>query len=165
MNTKSINTVVRGQNIELMPGGIASGVAGTSFSTLLGSCVSVVLTDPGRTVGTMCHIVHVGSARFDDQDNPAYGEVAMRMMFDAMMSYGMNPRACQAFIYGGGNMFPEQYGSGTVGERNVAWVEDFLDSQGLRIHDKSVGGPCYRKVNWVVGPENPTLELSTINRN
>ena len=47
--------------LELMPGDVAIGQAGDQFKTLLGSCVSVVLTDPRRTVGAMCHIVHVGT--------------------------------------------------------------------------------------------------------
>ena len=42
----------------LHPGGVACGERGERFETLLGSCVAIVLTDPRRTVGAMCHIVH-----------------------------------------------------------------------------------------------------------
>ena len=42
----------------LAPGDVAIGTRGDRFETLLGSCVAIVLTDPRRTVGAMCHIVH-----------------------------------------------------------------------------------------------------------
>ena len=42
-----------GAVFDLMPGDVALGTAGDQLKTLLGSCVSVILTDPRRTVGAM----------------------------------------------------------------------------------------------------------------
>ena len=47
----------------LHPGDVACGERGERFETLLGSCVAIVLTDPRRTIGAMCHIVHAMPAR------------------------------------------------------------------------------------------------------
>ena len=57
----------------LHPGDLAFATRGERLDTLLGSCVAIVLTDPRRTVGVMCHIVHArpaqravgGSAAYD----------------------------------------------------------------------------------------------------
>ena len=46
------------------------GYAGDRMKTLLGSCVAVILTDQRRTVGTMCHIVHVGRPTMPTSTTP-----------------------------------------------------------------------------------------------
>jgi len=81
---------------ELMPGDVALGRAGDQLKTLLGSCVSVILTDPRRTVGVMCHIVHVGHPNAANQNNTAFGAVAMAEMTRRL---GSTP---ELFLTGGG---------------------------------------------------------------
>ena len=44
------------KSITLHPGEVALGERGDTLSTLLGSCVSIILTDPRRTVGVMSRI-------------------------------------------------------------------------------------------------------------
>ena len=144
--------------VELMPGEVALGLSGTQFKTLLGSCVSVVLTDPRRTVGSMCHIVHVGAPNAQNRHNPAYGVVAMHDMFTRLRALGVNPRMCQAFVYGGGNMFPQIISSRPVGESNAQWVFDYLTHHGIAVVDQCVGGNGYRKVSWTVGSQDPVVE-------
>ena len=72
--------------LELMPGDVALGRKGDRLKTLLGSCISVILTDPRRTVGAMCHIVHVGKPNAANQHNTAFGIVAMDEMFHRLQS-------------------------------------------------------------------------------
>ena len=62
----------------LHPGDVACGERGERFETLLGSCVAIVLTDPRRTVGAMCHIVHAMPAPADRLDEASYADVALR---------------------------------------------------------------------------------------
>ena len=79
----------------LHPGDVVCGVRGDRLETLLGSCVAVILTDPRRTVGTMCHIVHVGRPNHANLGNTAYGEVAMQAMFDRL---GLTPRPSSVVV-------------------------------------------------------------------
>lgn len=144
--------------IELMPGDVALGLAGDQLKTLLGSCVSVILTDPRRTVGAMCHIVHVGRPNAANIHNTAYGEVAMQDMFDRLIKVGIPPARCQAYVYGGGNMFPQMFTTTHVGANNARWVMDFLHDHGIVVVGESLGGTGYRKVAWSVGRELPTVE-------
>ena len=143
---------------ELMPGDVALGRMGDQLKTLLGSCVSVILTDPRRTVGTMCHIVHVGRPNQANLNNSAYGEVAMQRMFDQLIAVGIPPGRCEAFVYGGGNMFPQTFLTTHVGANNVRWVLDYLHECGIHIVDESLGGTGYRKVAWTVGRELPVVQ-------
>lgn len=144
--------------VELMPGEVALGQAGDQLKTLLGSCVCVILTDPRRTVGVMCHIVHVGKPNAANAKNTAYGEVAMREMFARLRAVGINPQMCDAYVFGGGNMFPDMYRTRHVGGSNVQWIVDFLDQHGIAIVDHSLGGNAYRKVSWTVGVGEPAIE-------
>lgn len=144
--------------VELMPGDVALGQAGAQFKTLLGSCVSVVLTDPRRTLGSMCHIVHVGLPNAENRHNTAYGVAAMHVMFTQLRGRGINPGLCQAYVFGGGNMFPQLFREKHVGASNVDWVMQYLESHGVAILAQSLGGNGYRKVSWTVGPQSPVVE-------
>lgn len=145
--------------VELMPGDVAVGDAGDQFKTLLGSCVTVIMTDPRRTVGSMCHIVHVGTPNAANRHNTAYGVAAMHDMFTRLRAKGINPTMCVAYAYGGGNMFPQLVNKGQhVGLNNADWVLRYLDHHRIRLVDQSLGGNGYRKVSWTVGPQEPVVE-------
>ena len=150
---------LRGAYLELLPGDWVVGSLGDQFRTLLGSCISVILTDPRRTVGAMCHIVHVGPAPVDDPDNTAYALPALEAMFAGLQRMGINPRMCEAYLYGGGNMFPELFRTRHVGTSNADWVRSFLQHQGIPIRDEQVGGCGYRKISWAVGSHLPLVDF------
>jgi chemotaxis protein CheD len=141
----------------LHPGDTVCAERDERVETLLGSCIAIVLTDQRRTIGTMCHIVHCKPAtRF--ADNPcAYADAAIDDMYAKLIQRGYNPQLCEAFVYGGGNMFPDRYARTNVGEDNSRWVLDRLSSDGIRVQLHDVGGNVYRRFGWTVGPELPTV--------
>ncbi len=141
-----------------MPGDIALGHAGDQFKTLLGSCVSVILTDPRRTVGVMCHIVHVGPPNLANRNNTAYGSVAMAEMTRRLYAIGFAPRSCEAYVVGGGNMFPKLVTHHHVGLNNIDWVMGYLEHHKIRVLKEDLGGTSYRKLLWTVGPEAPQVD-------
>ncbi len=142
-----------------MPGDVAVGQAGEHLKTLLGSCVAVILTDPRRTVAAMCHIVHVGQPNAANRHNTAYGVVAMEDMFHRLHQVGVTPRLCEAYVFGGGNMFPKLFQVQHVGSNNVTWVLHQLKQHHIAVVDQSLGGLGYRKVSWTVGPTEPVVEV------
>ncbi len=144
--------------VELMPGDVAIGLLGDQLKTLLGSCVSIILTDPRRTVAAMCHIVHVGKPLGANVKNTAFGMVAMSDMYARLTALGVIPARCEAYVFGGGNMFPDQYAATHVGQNNSDWAFDFLHSQGIPGVDHCVGGNGHRKVSWTVGAGEPQVE-------
>ncbi len=144
----------------LHPGDVACGERGDRLETLLGSCVAIVLTDPRRTVGAMCHVVHAGAAR--DAADMHFGQAALAEMYRQLVARGITPRLCEAFVYGGGNMFPAHAGSGHVGERNARWALEALQSQGVRVRVHDLGGTAYRKLVWTVGPGEPEVQAVPI---
>lgn len=149
---------MRAHSVELMPGDIGLGDAGDQLKTLLGSCVAVILTDPRRTVGAMCHIVHVGQPNAANQHNTAYGSVAMHDMFAHLRARAVNPSMCDAYVFGGGNMFPQLFRDRHVGASNVEWVLDYLHDHGITVLDHCLGGNGYRKVSWTIGTGEPEVD-------
>jgi chemotaxis protein CheD len=146
----------------LHPGDVALGFQGDRLETLLGSCVAVLLTDPRRTVAAMCHIVHAHSPGGVKSRDAAFAEPAMRELFARLYSVGISPHLCEAHVFGGGDMFPDQSGGLDVGARNLDWVEDFLDRQRIPIRSQVTGGHFYRKVAWTVGPEAPLQSVRSV---
>ncbi len=143
--------------LTLHPGDVALGVRGDRFETLLGSCIAIVLTDPMRTVGTMCHIVH--SRRLTDDESPsaAYADIALNSMTALLQQHGITARLCEAYVYGGGNMFPQLDIVSDVGEANANWALNTLEDMCVKIIDVDVGGTAYRCLNWTVGFAPPQV--------
>lgn len=145
----------------LHPGDVACVDRGERMETLLGSCVSIILTDPRRTVGAMCHVVHAQPSASGLSRETAHGEGALRHLFALLRAKGIEPRLCQAWVYGGGNMFPGRVGAsaaqGNVGAANADWALQALAAQGIRVLGSEVGGNAYRKLRWTVGPTDPEL--------
>jgi chemotaxis protein CheD len=147
-------TVSRGYTT-LHPGDVVMGARGDRLQTLLGSCVAVVLTDPRRTLGVMCHIVHARPALHRPDASTAYADVALQTMINLLQTRGIVASRCQAYVYGGGHMFPHLMPGASVGDNNVNWVRQALDDMGVRLLKVDTGGAVYRQLRWTVGPEAP----------
>lgn len=148
--------------VTLHPGDVVCAERGVRLETLLGSCVAIILTDPARTVGAMCHIVHRGPA--DGQPWPATiarasltGTGALQAMRAQLAGRGIEARRCHAYVYGGGNMFPDLVQQRHVGDANASWALDALAQEGVVVLHHDLGGRCYRRLAWTVGPEEPVV--------
>jgi chemotaxis protein CheD len=140
----------------LHPGDVVVGERDDRLETLLGSCVAVILADPRRTIGAMCHIVHAGPGGSDAH----FADPALGAMFALLRTRAIEPRLCDAWVVGGGNMFPLLVrGPGHVGDRNVAAVLDHLRGEGVRTPRCDVGGSAYRRLRWTVGSGAPEVDV------
>lgn len=143
--------------ITLHPGDVVLGERGDCLVTLLGSCVAIVLTDPRRTVGVMCHIVHARPALSAQDRSGAYADVALHTMGKLLQSRGLAASMCEAYVYGGGNMFPQIVTGASVGGGNAQWALDALARLGVKVLSVDVGGAVYRQLRWTVGPAAPQI--------
>lgn len=141
----------------LHPGDVACADRGDRLETLLGSCVAIVLTDPRRTIGAMCHIVHASPPVAGMPHTTAYADKALATLYAQLRARGINPLLCEAWVYGGGNMFPEQFTTSHVGDQNANWALDALAHDGVRVLFHDLGGSAYRRLGWTVGPDAPEV--------
>ncbi len=141
----------------LHPGDVGCATRGDQLHTLLGSCVAIMLTDPRRTVGAMCHFVHPG-----DGPDARYAARAFAELRRLLLSRGIQPGLCEAHVAGGGNLFPDLVSGGDVGSANVRVALDWLDHLGVPVRTRSLGEACYRKVAWAIGEPAPRVECHAL---
>lgn len=143
----------------LHPGDVVCASRDDQLETLLGSCVAVLLTDRRRTVGALCHIVHAGGSATDPT---TYAAPALARLQALLQKRAIVLRLCQAWVFGGGNMFPGRYDSGHVGDANARWVLQALADDGVQLIGQDLGGPQYRRLRWTVGSGTPQLTAVTL---
>lgn len=145
------------RSVVLHPGDVACGERGDRLETLLGSCVAIVLTDPRRTLGVMCHIVHSGAGGASLPGDTRHAEAALQAMYGLLQRRGIVPSLCEAYVYGGGNMFPSLFAQAHVGQSNASWALAALARDGIAVLAQELGGNRYRRIGWTVGPEQPQV--------
>jgi chemotaxis protein CheD len=125
------------------------------METLLGSCVAIVLSNPARTLGAMCHFVHSGLGSPARGRDTSHGEQALQAMCTLLRARGLSPTQCQAYVYGGGNMFPQLFLDAGVGGANGRWALQALADEGIEVLRQDLGGNVYRRLRWTVGQAHP----------
>lgn len=146
----------------LLPGDVVCADRGDRLETLVGSCVAIVLTDPRRTLGVMCHIVHSRPGSHVARGSCAHAETALEAMYDRLQARGIAPQLCEAYVYGGGNMFPALFTESHVGSDNAHWALDALERDGVRVLFHDLGRSAYRRLGWTVGYEPPQVTVCPV---
>ena len=137
-------------DIFLQPGELFVGDSAFQIRTILGSCVSITLWHPRLHIGGMSHFllptrtVPVAGQVLDGR----YGDEALQWMMKDLQASGVNPKQCQAKIFGGGNMFPGQArASGiAVGRRNGEAARQLLQNEGIEVVSESLFGLGHRQI-------------------
>ncbi|MBY0242671.1 MAG: chemotaxis protein CheD [Burkholderiaceae bacterium] len=132
-------------DIFLLPGEYFVGGAGHRIRTLLGSCVSIILWHPERKIGTMSHFLL--SSRNQGKStglNSRYGAESLALMLSELRTLGVDPKECQAKIFGGGQMFPGS--SQGIGRQNGEEALRLLQAHGIRVVSESLYGMGHRNI-------------------
>ncbi len=126
------------------------------ISTVLGSCVSVVLFDPSIPMGGMNHFMLPGqvnnSSRIFESTPGKYGLYAMELLINEMLKAGASRSRLKAKIFGGGSVLrtsSHQTESGPknmIPENNVQFAKKFLETEGIPITATDTGGTEARKI-------------------
>jgi chemotaxis protein CheD len=137
-------------DVFLQPGEFFVGDALFRIRTLLGSCVSITLWHRARKIGAMSHFLLPARP---DQDgdggtlNGQYGADALTLMLQELGRLGIGARDCQAKLFGGGDMFPQQRRCGeSVGQKNGRAAYALLEQHGITLASQSLFGSGYRQI-------------------
>ena len=145
MNAGAVNPVKKEVSIHI--GECHVSREPTVIRTLLGSCVAVCLFDPVTRVGGMNHILLPGQADLQHYDAPTrYALNAMDLLITDIMKLGGNRHHLTAKVFGGGNIIPsisEEFG---MGQKNIAFVLEFLRIENIRITGQDLGGFDSRRI-------------------
>ncbi|TVR14106.1 MAG: response regulator [Planctomycetota bacterium] len=136
------------KSIFLLPGESAFCKEPAQISTLLGSCVALVLHDPQRAWGGMNHFM-LPDARDGSGLAPGkYGDKAIANLLKVASMSGCKIDTLRGRLYGGARVVGHLASAGSmdIGQRNIDCAEKLCREAGLRIVQREIGGSNGRKI-------------------
>jgi chemotaxis protein CheD len=120
--------------------------------TVLGSCVSACIRDRVLGIGGMNHFMLPGEQAAVGRWHPSeadastrYGSYAMERLINDILKNGGQRRHLEVKIVGGARILA---GMTDIGQRNLAFVREYIAAEGLRFAGEHTGGICPRKVYY-----------------
>lgn len=133
----------RSEAVKVLPGEFFVFDEDIAIMTTLGSCIAACLWDRDKRIGGMNHFMlpEGGGAA----DGGRYGSFAMELLIGEMIKRGATRSTMEAKVFGGGAVIS---GMNTinVGERNTAFVLDYLRTERITVVSKDVMDIYPRKV-------------------
>ena len=133
----------RNEAVRVLPGEFFVYNEDNLVMTTLGSCIAVCLWDRDRRVGGMNHfLLPEGSGNID---NGRYGNYAMELLIGELVKRGATRHSMEAKVFGGGAVVSGMHTT-NVGQRNTAFVLDYLRTERIPVVSKDVLDIYPRKV-------------------
>ncbi|PLW83951.1 chemotaxis protein CheD [Kineobactrum sediminis] len=134
---------------KLLPGEYYISMHGEMITTVLGSCISACIRDRKLGIGGMNHFMLPHSADIKDwggtSSSARYGSYAMEKLINEILKAGGKRENLEVKAFGGGSMAS---GVSSVGRKNIAFLHQFLQIEGLRLISEDLGSMYPRKVNF-----------------
>jgi chemotaxis protein CheD len=115
--------------------------------TVLGSCVSACIRDRVSGLGGMNHFMlpDGGEASSPVSASMRYGTHAMEILINDLLKAGARRENLEAKVFGGGAVL-RGFSAMNVGERNAAFVTQFLKTEKIRVLAEDLNDIYPRKV-------------------
>ncbi len=133
----------------VLPGEYYVTIQDELIATMLGSCVSACIRDRKTGVGGMNHFM-LPSMNKSSIDSGAcrrklsrYGSAAMEHMINDILLHGGRRENLEIKLFGGGQVLAPVT---DIGARNIEFVHDYLQKQGLTVTSENLGGTFPRKI-------------------
>ena len=135
---------------KILPGELYVSMHGEMIVTVLGSCVSACIRDKVKGIGGMNHFMlpqetensHDFSGSAHDVST-RYGNWAMESLINEILKRGGRRGYLEVKLFGGGQVLENMT---DIGLRNIEFVRNFLNEEGLEIVAEDLGGTRPRKV-------------------
>lgn len=142
--------------ITIYPGELYITKKSELITTILGSCISIVLFDEQNSIGGINHYM-LPAAPPESKKNSVlpitrFGEYAIKTLIQEMINQGASLKNLKAKIFGGSNVLnfsskkDERKKDALIGEENINFARKFLKKIGIPIVSEDVGGVSSRKI-------------------
>ncbi len=136
----------------LAPGEVVITREPRCVTTLLGSCVAVVLYASRPRMAAMCHALlpRASCHRVEGGSRLRFADEAIHQMTTVFADHGVAPRMIEAKVFGGARVLSasgDGFATFDVGAKNVLAAESCLARAGIRISACCVGGERGRKIH------------------
>jgi chemotaxis protein CheD len=134
----------RNEAVKVLPGEFFVYDEDILVMTTLGSCIAACIWDRDKRIGGMNHFL-LPDTGGGGGDSGRYGSYAMDLLIGELIKRGATRGGMEAKIFGGGAVIS---GMNTinVGERNTAFVLDYLRTERISVVSKDVLDVYPRKV-------------------
>jgi two-component system chemotaxis response regulator CheB len=135
------------EQIFLLPGDYAVVKKPTQIGTLLGSCVSICLSNPTRSIAAMNHFMLPTAD--PDSEIGKFGDTSTEKIISEVLALDPDPRNYTAALYGGAAVLGHLgVDGGEIGGRNSQMARKILSDHGIRIETEDVGGRRGRRIDF-----------------
>jgi len=134
---------------KLLPGEYYISMRGEMITTVLGSCISACIRDRKLGIGGMNHFMLPSSAKPGDwggsSSSARYGSYAMEKLINEILKSGGRRENLEVKAFGGGRIVTAMT---DVGRKNIDFLHEFLQIEGLKLIAEDLGSLYPRKVNY-----------------
>jgi chemotaxis protein CheD len=132
--------------VYLHPGEVYASASACEITTILGSCVSVCLSEQGSQIGGANHFLLSGQ-RAGETGSTRYAPGAIEELIRLLQSLGAKRSRLRAKLFGGANVLHAfQDGVHHIGAANVETARVLLAKHNIRVFAEDVGGIRGRKL-------------------
>jgi len=151
---------------KILPGECYVSDKGEMISTVLGSCISACIRDKRVGIGGMNHFMLPIQRSEQSISRPSltnaalcYGNWAMEFLINEIMKRGGSKSNLEVKVFGGAAVLASM-DKINVGERNVEFVLEFLEREGLTVVSQDVGNDYPRKVLYF--PDTGSVKMKKL---
>ena len=132
---------------KVLPGEYFYSAADMLIVTVLGSCVAACIRDRVTGLGGMNHFMlpDGGDSNSPVSASMRYGTYAMEVLINELLKAGARRENLEAKVFGGGAVI-KGFTSINVGERNAAFVLNYLKTEKMRVLAEDLNDIYPRKV-------------------
>jgi len=116
--------------VKILPGEYFVHDEDLAITTTLGSCVAACLHDRSAGVGGMNHFMLPDAG--DEASGGRFGAFAMELLINDLIKQGARRGSLEAKIFGGGQVM-KSLANTFIGEKNVAFVKNFLAQERIPV--------------------------------
>lgn len=136
---------------KILPGEYYVTKDNESITTVLGSCIAACIRDKETGVGGMNHFMlpETNQHKLSSGDEAVvgnatrYGNYAMEHLINVILANGGKRKNLEVKLFGGGKIIPTL---GDVGQRNIDFVLEYIDTEALKLVSDDLGDIYPRKV-------------------
>lgn len=135
-------------SVKILPGEYFVTNGDKMIVTVLGSCVAVCLRDKVNGIGGMNHFLLPSDNSSDIgllTESARYGVYAMELLINHLLKMGARRNRMEAKVFGGGSVL-RGLKVNNVGQRNVEFVLEYLQTEEIPVVAKDLLGDYPRKV-------------------
>lgn len=137
---------------KILPGEFYVTTNNELIATVLGSCVSACIRDPVFGIGGMNHFMlplQAGEGSMWERSGlglaTRYGNYAMEHLVNEILKHGGMRKNLEVKVFGGGKILAQMT---DVGEKNIRFVLDYINTEGLKLLSQDLGDIYPRKVQY-----------------